>query len=80
VVCPQSKIARQYYMKIMLLVSHRSEEDILKVIEPNTFDQSSFIHMSFRRVMKLMSSRYDQVIIYQIYLPKHYQLQHLRNW
>jgi hypothetical protein len=80
VVCPQSKIARQYYMKIMLLVSHRSEEYILKVIELNTFHQSSFIHMSSRRVVKLMSSRYDQVIICQIYLPKRYQLQHLRNW
>jgi hypothetical protein len=58
-VCPQSKIARQYYMKIMLLVLHKLDEDILKVIEPNTFHQSSFIHMSSRRVVKLMSSRYD---------------------
>ena len=43
-VCPQSKIARQYYMKIMLLVSHKLEEDILKVIEPNTFHRNSFTH------------------------------------
>ena len=41
-VYPQSKIARQYYMKIMLLVSHKLEDDILKVIEPITFHQSSF--------------------------------------
>jgi hypothetical protein len=80
VVCLQSKIARQYYMKIMLLVSHKSGEDILKVTEPNTFHQSSFIHMSFRRVMKLMSSRYNQVTICQICLPKYYQLQHSRSW
>jgi hypothetical protein len=79
VVCLQSKIARQYYMKIMLLVSHRSEEDILKVTEPNTFHQSSFIHMSSRRVVKLMSSIYDQVTICHIHLPKHYQLQHSRS-
>jgi hypothetical protein len=59
VVCPQSKIARQYYMKIMLLVSYRLEKDILKVIEPNTFHRSAFTHMSFRRVMKSMSNRYD---------------------
>jgi hypothetical protein len=58
-VCLQSKIARQYYMKIMLFVSHRSDDDILMVIEPITFHQSSFIHMNSKRVVKLMSSRYD---------------------
>jgi len=41
-------------MKIMLLISHRSEEDTLKVIEQNAFHQNSFIHMSSRRVVILM--------------------------
>jgi hypothetical protein len=59
VVCLQSKIARQYYMKIMLLISHSSDKDILKVTQSNTFHQSSFIHMSLRIVVKLMSSKYD---------------------
>jgi hypothetical protein len=59
VVYPQSKITRQYYMKIMLLVSHRLNDDILKVIEPNIFHRSSFTHISFKRVVKLMLSRYD---------------------
>jgi hypothetical protein len=54
VVYPQSKIARQYYMKTMLLVSHKSEEDTLKVIEQNTFHRNSFIHMSSKRVVILM--------------------------
>jgi hypothetical protein len=54
VVYSQLKIARQYYMKIMLLVSHKSYEDILKVIEQNTFHRNSFIHMNSRRVVILM--------------------------
>jgi hypothetical protein len=76
---PQSNVAQQYYMKIILLVSLRSEEDRLKVTS-NTFHLSSFIQISFRRVVKLMLSKYDQVTICYIYLPKHYQLQHLRSW
>jgi tryptophan synthase alpha subunit len=54
VVYPTSKIAQQYYMKIILLVSHTSEEDILKVIEQNTFHRNSFIHMSLSRLVILM--------------------------
>jgi len=41
-------------MTIILLVSHRSNDDTLKVIEQNTFHRNSFIHMSFRRVVILM--------------------------
>jgi hypothetical protein len=54
VVYPQSKIAQQYYMKIMLLESLRLEEDLLKVIEQNTFHRNSFIHTSSIRVVILM--------------------------
>jgi hypothetical protein len=61
---PQSKITRQYYMKTMLLVSLKSEEAILKVIESSIFHQNSFIHMSSRRAVTLMLSRYDQVKIW----------------
>ena len=34
-----------------------------KEIEPNTFHQNFSIHMSFRIMVKLMSSKYDQVIV-----------------
>jgi hypothetical protein len=44
-------------MKIMLLVSHRLEDDILKVIEPNIFYRSSFTHISFKRVVKVQMIR-----------------------
>jgi tryptophan synthase alpha subunit len=44
---PQSNVAQKYYMKIILLVSLKSEEDILKVIASNTFHRSSFIQISF---------------------------------
>jgi hypothetical protein len=61
--CLQSKEVRQYYMKTMLLVSLKLEEDISKVIELNTFHQNSFIHMSSKKAVILMSSRYAQVTI-----------------
>lgn len=67
-------------MKIMLLISHKSNEAISKVIEPSIFCKNTFIHMSSRRVVILMSSKYDHVIIWWIYSLKHYQLQHLKSW
>jgi len=59
----QSKKAPESYMKTMPLVLLRSGEDISKVIEPSIFHQNSFIHMSSKRTVKLMLSRYDQVTI-----------------
>jgi hypothetical protein len=54
-------------MKTMLLVSLKSEEAILKVIEPSIFHLNSFIHMRSRRAVTLMLSKYDQVKIWQIF-------------
>ena len=58
---PQSKTAQQNYLKTMLLVSLKLEGATSKVIEPSTFHENSLIHMSFRRAVILMSSRYNQV-------------------
>ena len=49
--------------------------DRTKHISPKFF----FTH-SYRRMVKLMCNKFDQMIIWQIYLPKHYLLQHLRSW
>ena len=69
---PLSKTSQQYYLKTMLHALHKSKEVTSKEIEPNTFHQKFSIHMSFRRMVKLMSSKYDQVIIWQIYSQRHY--------
>ena len=63
----------------MLHASPKLGEAISKVTELNTFHQSSFTHMNFRGMVKLISSKYDQVTIWQTYSPNHYQLQHLRR-
>jgi hypothetical protein len=55
------------------------EEEISKVIELNTFHQNSFIHMSSRRAVILMSSRYTQVTIWLTYSLSCYRLQHSRR-
>ena len=46
-------------MKIMLLVSLKLEMVLSKVTEPSIFHKNSFIHMSFRRTVKLISSKYN---------------------
>ena len=58
-----SKTSQQYYLKTMLHALHKSNEVTSKEIEPNTFHQNFSIHMSFRIMVKLMSSKYDKVII-----------------
>ena len=60
---PLSKITRQYYLKIIMHVLHKSNEATLKEIGLNIFHQNSFIHMSSIRLVKLMSNKYAQVII-----------------
>ena len=76
---PMSKTSQQYYLKTMLHALHKSKEVTSKEIEPSTFHQNFSIHMSFRRMVKLMSSKYDQVIIWKIYSQRHYRLQRSRN-
>ena len=39
-------------MKITLYISHKSKENILKVIKPKMFHQNSFINISFRKVVR----------------------------
>ena len=60
---PLSKTSQQYYLKTMLHELHKSKGVTSKEIGPNTFHQIFSIHMSFRRMVKLMSSKFDQVII-----------------
>ena len=80
--CGLSSIIKvqRYYKKIMLLVSLKLEEDISRVIETSILHQNSFIHMSSKRVVILMSSRYDHMIIWLICSLSHYQLRLLRRW
>ena len=67
-------------MKIMLLVLLKLEMVLSKVTEPSIFHKNSLIHMSFRRTVKLISSKYNQVKIWQIYSPSPYQLKDLIKW
>ena len=58
---PKSKTAQQNYSKTMLLVSLKLERATSKVTEPSTFHKNYLIHMSFRRAVILMLSKYNQV-------------------
>ena len=51
------RIIQQYYMKIMLHVLRKSNEDIIKVIELSTFRQSSSTLMNFKKMAKLMCNK-----------------------
>ena len=51
------KIIQQYYIKTMLHVLRKSNDDILKVIELSTFRQSSSILMNFKKMVKLMCNK-----------------------
>ena len=48
------RIIQRYYMKTMLHVLRKLNEDILKVIELSTFSQSSSTLMNFKKMVKLM--------------------------
>jgi hypothetical protein len=73
---PQSKTAQQNYSKTMLLISFNLKGATSKVTEPSKFYENSLIHMSFRRAVILMSSRYNQVKNCFISSLSLYQLQH----
>ena len=51
------RIIQQYYMKTMLHVLRKSNEDILKVVELSTFRQSSSTLMNFKKMVKLMYNK-----------------------
>ena len=53
----QLRIIQQYYMKTMMHVLRKSNEDILKVIELSTFRQSSSTLMNFKNMVKLMCNK-----------------------
>ncbi len=63
---PQLKITRRHYMKSMLLVSPKLA--ISRLTEPSTFHQNYFMNMSSRRMVILMWSIYNQVMIWLINL------------
>ena len=52
--CPLSKTSQQYYMKTMLYVLYKSNNNILKVVKPNTFSLNYSIHVSFKKVEKIV--------------------------
>lgn len=52
--CPLSKTSQQYYMKTMSYVLYKSNNNILKVVKPNTFSLNYSIHVSFKKVEKIV--------------------------